>query len=617
VIGTACVVLLAVVADRLDQDPPAVPAAGLGEDVTVVGAAMTPSQRRALKQRQRAKMIAKKRALDRLRREKLRKAAIKRREKAKRVAKPKPLAPPKRIATPPATKTAPKRVTTTAPRRTSPPKPAQPANLAPNPTPPSQPGGRTPPSSVPPTPPAPVQPASLAPNPTPPTPPTPPGGRPQPPSTPPGTAAPLISPPPGSGNPGGRVSPPRELVAGSDLLPPDDRQWIEETPTREFLPQPDPGKNFRPREVLITFSGRPTGVLIDELAQQYGLRHVDSVFVRMLDADVHRYRVRVNRTVAETVALIKTDNRVVDAQPNLLFQLNGSADSAAQQNTAAGPQYALAKLSVSAAHERATGKQIRIAVIDTGVDQRHPGLEGAVVASYDATANGRAVPHLHGTAIAGIIGARATLRGVAPSAQILAVRAFSASSRTSHGEADSMSLARAMNWSEIQGVQIINMSFAGPKDLLLEKLIEAAHSRGIIMVAASGNAGAKAAPLYPAAHKAVIAVTATDWADKLYKQANQGRHITIAAPGVDILVLAPSGKFGMMSGTSMASAHIAGLAALLLEHNPSLSPNEVKALITQSAIDLGPDGVDTQFGAGRADAVGALDAELSTAQAKR
>ena len=185
------------------------------------------------------------------------------------------------------------------------------------------------------------------------------------------------------------------------------------------------------------------------------------------------------------------------------------------------------------------------------------------------------------------------------------------------GEADTMALERAMDWAEAQGARIFNMSFAGPRDPLLIKLIEAAHKRGIIMVAAAGNGGSKSKPLYPAAHKHVIAVTAIDWTDKLYKMANRGDYITVSAPGVDILTLAPAKNFGMMTGTSLASAHISGLIALILEKQPDLTPDEVKALITKSAIDLGPEGLDSQYGAGRADAAEALGTASEGASADR
>jgi subtilisin family serine protease len=128
----------------------------------------------------------------------------------------------------------------------------------------------------------------------------------------------------------------------------------------------------------------------------------------------------------------------------------------------------------------------------------------------------------------------------------------------------------------------------------------------VILVAAAGNAGAKSAPLYPAADSNVIAVTATDAHDNLFTSANRGRHIAVAAPGVDILGPAPGGGYQMLTGTSVAAAHVSGVAALLLALNPALTPDAVRKLLLSTATDLGPKGRDDQFGAGLADAYGAI-----------
>jgi len=108
------------------------------------------------------------------------------------------------------------------------------------------------------------------------------------------------------------------------------------------------------------------------------------------------------------------------------------------------------------------------------------------------------------------------------------------------------------------------------------------------MIAAAGNAGPKSPPLYPAADPNVIAVTATDMNDKLFSGANRGRSIAIAAPGVDILVPAPDGTYQLTTGTSVATAHISGIVALMLERNPKLSPADVRRILAASAKRLGP-----------------------------
>ena len=123
------------------------------------------------------------------------------------------------------------------------------------------------------------------------------------------------------------------------------------------------------------------------------------------------------------------------------------------------------------------------------------------------------------------------------------------------------------------------------------------------MIAAAGNAGPKSPPLYPGADPNVIAVTATDMDDKLFSGANRGKYVAIAAPGVDILVPAPNSAYQLTTGTSVATAHITGIVALMLERNPKLTPADVRRILTASAKKLGP---ADQFGAGLVDPAKAL-----------
>jgi subtilisin family serine protease len=157
------------------------------------------------------------------------------------------------------------------------------------------------------------------------------------------------------------------------------------------------------------------------------------------------------------------------------------------------------------------------------------------------------------------------------------------------------------------------MSFAGPRDIVIERAIAATAARGIVLVAAAGNAGPKSPPLYPAANPNVIAVSATDAQDKLFAASNRGSHIAISAPGVDIFLPAPDDKYQMTSGTSFSSAYISSLAALVLERNPALKPEEVRTILTRTARDLGTPGRDDLFGAGEADAYAAVTAATTPA----
>jgi subtilisin family serine protease len=273
-------------------------------------------------------------------------------------------------------------------------------------------------------------------------------------------------------------------------------------------------------------------------------------------------------------------------------------------------QYALAKLRLPEAHALSQGANITVAVIDSGIDVTHPELADAIAESFDAL-GGKQGPHVHGTGIAGAIVSHARLMGSAPKARILAIRAFGAA--PSGAESTSFVILKSLDFAASHGAQIVNMSFAGPRDPLVERGIAAAATKGMVLVAASGNAGPKSPPLYPAANPDVIAVSATDAHDRLFPASNRGSHIAVAAPGVDIFLPAPDGKYQMTSGTSFSAAYISGLAALMMERNPQLVPAELRAILMKTARDLGAPGRDDLFGAGEADAFSAVTAVVDAA----
>jgi subtilisin family serine protease len=266
------------------------------------------------------------------------------------------------------------------------------------------------------------------------------------------------------------------------------------------------------------------------------------------------------------------------------------------------------KLRLPQAHTLAHGANVTIAVIDSGIDIRHPELANAIAGSFDALGS-KEGPHVHGTGIAGAIVSHARLMGSAPAARILAIRAFGVA--PGGAESTSFVILKGLDYAAANGAQIVNMSFAGPKDALIERGIAATAAKGIVMVAAAGNAGPKSPPLYPAANANVIAVSATDAQDKLFAASNRGGHIAVAAPGVDIFLPAPDEKYQMTSGTSFSAAYVSGLAALMLERNPALNPGEVRAILMKTARDLGSPGRDDLFGAGEADAFAAVSAVVT------
>jgi subtilisin family serine protease len=340
----------------------------------------------------------------------------------------------------------------------------------------------------------------------------------------------------------------------------------------------------------------------DELARRHGLERIASQSFPLLGSTIGLFRIVDRRPVDMVRREFAADGRVRSVQLNLRHFLQDQKKPVIEGDVA---QYAVAQLRLPQAHALARGMNVTIAVIDSGVDVKHPELANSVADSFDALGSSEG-PHVHGTGIAGAIVAHAKLMGSAPEARLLAIRAFGAGSKGA--ESTSYVILRGLDYAAEHGAQIINMSFAGPKDPLIERGIAATAARGILMVAAAGNAGAKSPPLYPAANPNVIAVSGTDAQDKLFAASNRGNHIAISAPGADIFLPAPDEKYQITSGTSFSAAYVSGVAALLLERNPALKPGDVRAILTKTARDLGAPGRDDQFGAGEADAFAAVTA---------
>src|SRR3984957_2214748 len=355
-------------------------------------------------------------------------------------------------------------------------------------------------------------------------------------------------------------------------------------------------------ELVAEIDGALSDAQADELARRHGLVRLQSQNFTLIDSTIGLFRI-AGRRAAETVSReLAADANVRSVQPNFRYVLQ---DQKAALTEGDPGQYAVAELRLPEAHKLADGANVTIAVIDSGIDTKHPELADSIADSFDALGS-KEGPHVHGTGVAGAIVAHARLTGSAPAARILAIRAFGKAS--SGAESTSFVILKGLDYAAAHGAQIVNMSFAGPKDALVERGIAALAGKGIVMVAAAGNAGAKSPPLYPAANANVIAISATDAQDRLFTASNRGGFIAVAAPGVDLFLPAPDEKYQITSGTSFSAAYVSGLAGLMLERDPALKPEQLRAILMKTARDLGSPGRDDLFGAGEADAFAAVSA---------
>jgi Subtilase family len=377
-----------------------------------------------------------------------------------------------------------------------------------------------------------------------------------------------------------------------------------------FFPPPAGESRYVANEVLLDVAAGVPAQQLDAIASRFNLTRLDVHTLRLVGRSIQRWRIDDGRSVTAVIQSLASEVRIVGAQPNYLFQQMGE-DQPSQTPAAEGDpaQYVVAKLHLADAHRLATGEKVLVAVIDSGIDIAHPDLAGAIAASFDVIGPHEA--HFHGTAMAGAIAAHGQLIGVAPRVRLLAVRALDA-----EGQGTTVSIADGIDWAVTRGARVLNMSFAGPHDPLLQQHLAAAHDRRIVLIAAAGNAGPASPPLYPAADANVIAVTATDAEDRLFAQANHGRHIAVAAPGVDILEPAPNRSVQLISGTSVAAAHVSGIAALIIERAPALGPDEVRAILMRSAAALSAQDARDNSGAGLTDAMRAVETAGDSTQAQ-
>lgn len=363
--------------------------------------------------------------------------------------------------------------------------------------------------------------------------------------------------------------------------------------------------DFVADEVLVEISATPPEPVAQRLANTYALQQLSSRRIATLGSSLYRFRIPRGRTVETIVAALAGEAGVDAAQPNFVFRLNaGAAVGAAAPMRI--PQYAGALIKLGEAHRVTRGRNVLVAVVDSAADAGHPEFAPAVAERFDAFGEADAAPDDHGTAIAGIIAARASLEGVAPDARLLLARAFEPRSSGAAGRGTSERVIASVDWAIQRRARVVNMSFEGPADAMLGRLFEQGEANGTIFVAAAGNSGPRARPAFPAAHPDVIAVTAVDEARDIYPQANAGAYVDIAAPGVGVLVAVPGGAYDMMSGTSFAAAHVSGVAALMLATAPRMSKTRLLQQLAATSVDLGAPGRDEVFGAGVIDALRAL-----------
>jgi len=236
--------------------------------------------------------------------------------------------------------------------------------------------------------------------------------------------------------------------------------------------------------------------------------------------------------------------------------------------------------------------QARIGLIDGGVDRAHPVFKDIEIQEHGCPAP---TPSAHGTAVASLIaGSTADFHGAAPGAALYVADVYCGAA--TGGALDAV--ADAFAWLSREQVPVINVSLVGPANKMLEQIIRAVTARGSVVVAAVGNDGPSAPPLYPAAYPGVIAVTGVDAKKRVLVEACRGSHVAFAAPGADISAAALRQTYATVRGTSFAAPIVAGLLALHMQRQDKDGAAAALELLTTQAVDLGPRGPDKIYGRG-------------------
>ncbi|MET8835560.1 type VII secretion-associated serine protease mycosin [Micromonospora sp. NPDC004540] len=268
-------------------------------------------------------------------------------------------------------------------------------------------------------------------------------------------------------------------------------------------------------------------------------------------------------------------------------------------------------LNVGKAHQISRGEGVAVAIVDTGVAP-HPDLVRNLRPGTDLTAAGDGLQDAdgHGTAMAGLIAAHGQREGlgalgIAPSAKILPVRG-----KVTNDGGDTDDLARGMEFAIQQGADIICISAVAARSSRLASAVKGALQADVVVVAAAGNRPDDPTVGYPASEEGVIAVGGIDRSGMHAAVSVTGPEVDVAAPAVDIYSTSYGGKYSKGTGTSGATAIVAGAAALIRSKYPDLPAQEVAHRLTATAIDKGPPGRDDEYGYGVIDLVAALTADV-------
>lgn len=338
----------------------------------------------------------------------------------------------------------------------------------------------------------------------------------------------------------------------------------------------EPGTKGGYRGTAAYAVSREARAMSRSLALDYRLHETASWPIPLLGVDCIVYELPATGDQASLLARLGRDRRVDSVQPLATF----ATQAAPYNDPYAGLQTSLAQMGVPEAQQWSRGEAVRVAVVDTGVDSRHPDLHGRIVQERNFVDRDADAFHgdRHGTAVAGVIAAVANnhigIAGIAPAVQLFAYKSCW-QQPSGHGGAvcNTFTLAQGLAAAVSARADIVNLSLAGPPDALLARIVESGQRRGVIFVGAAPPAGAAAG--FPGDVPGVVMVDAPG--------RSSGSAATLVAPGNDVLTLVPGAHYDFSSGSSFAAAQVSAVAALLLARERGMSAAELQRLLVETS----------------------------------